>query len=198
MTSPVLKINICESCDCTTLTFSELTGVYNSVSNTGGWNVPNQYVGTADSAELTITRADGNVYLIDLFTHAYPTVDTTLTYSLVNEDFGYTTDEKIPDQIMTFKYTVTGRDDDSGAPFTVSTTIYKGFFCQTKCCINRMLLKIDFCCENCLQTGLNDWLQAKALYEGMMANANCGNITQANNNLAQLNKICKNSNCGCS
>lgn len=197
MNSPVLKISICQSSDCTKLYFSELTGVYNSVTNTTGWNPPNQYFYTAESATLKITRADGNVYTIDLFTHSFPTTNTDLAYELVNEDFGYTTGSKIPDQIMTFEYTVKGTDDDTGFPFLISTIIYKGFFCQTKCCVNKMLLKVDFCCDECMETALNNWLQAKALYEGMMANANCGDITNANKNLALLQKICKNSNCGC-
>ncbi len=189
--SLLLKESVCELCSCKQLQFSELTGIYNAISNPGGYGSPNPVWDDAISAVLTITLGDGvTSYNIDLYATGYfPTNDRTFEYTLVNEDFGYTTGDKIPDQILTLKYTI-GFGDST----IYSTTIYKGLICNTKCCVQSMLKDIDWTCD-CSTVAINNYLQAKALYDGLLSSIDCGDRNSFTNQLNQLNKICLNSSC---
>jgi hypothetical protein len=58
-----------------------------------------------------------------------------------------------------------------------------------------MFLGIDSTCDNCNEDKMDRALKAYALLKGLIAAANCGNSTYFNNILAQVNKLCLNSNC---
>lgn len=184
-----LSFEICQSSDCTKLTFVETTGSYNAISNTGGWGTPNEDHTDAETAVLTVLLASGNTYTIDLFDTGYfPTDNTQFEFDLTNEDFGYISGSAIDDQIINFTYTV-----------TTATSIYtanyqQAFYCQVQCCVMSMFADIDVDCD-CSKDKIDSALQAYALLKGLIYSANCGNKTYFNNILAQLNKLCLNSNC---
>lgn len=186
------SIKVCESCSCKEIKFSETTGIYNNPGNLTGYGSPNETLGNANSAMLTITRGDGQVFTIDLFALGiFPTNNVDFVYIIPNESIGYTTGQVIPDQLMIFKYVV-GFVDGS----FISTNKYEGFTCNTKCCVFSMLKDIDWTCE-CSAHKLDKFLQAWGLYQGLLSAKECGEPIEFTNILNQLNKICKNSNCGC-
>ena len=190
-----LKFSVCETSDCKSFVFTELTGAYNSVTNTTGWGSPNPATTDAQSVTLKITRGDGQIFNIDMKTlYSYPSSNTTYSVIIPQTSFGYSFSQKIPDQIMTFQYSVT---INTGTPpiYTISQTIYHAFNCQIKCCIFSMPLNIDWGCQSCASESIDNFLQAYALYHSMLANASVGNITQYNNELNQLQKICNGVGC---
>lgn len=193
--SLTLKFSICESSDCKSFVFTELTGLYNVTTNITGWGSPNPETTDAVSATLKITRGDGQIFNIDMKNlYSYPSSDTTYSTIIPQTSFGYSSSQKIPDQIMTLQYIIEINNGEDPV-YTVSQTIYQTFNCQIKCCILSMPLKIDWSCQSCSSDSVDDFLQAYALYHSMLANGRIGNITQYNNELNQLQKICNGAGC---
>ena len=87
ITQLVLNFEICQSNDCSELTFVETTGLL-SETNLTGWDngllgSSNPTTGDATSAVLTITLASGNTYDIDLFETMVDNISTTSTISQI-------------------------------------------------------------------------------------------------------------------
>lgn len=185
----ILDFEVCMSSDCKTLTFVETTGAYDVTSNPTGWGTPNATLAGATTAVLTIVLASGNSYSLDLFALSdFPTSDITFQYELVNSGFGYTVGSSIDDQIINFTYSVTTGD----ATYTQNKQY--PFYCQVQCCVMGMFKNLNVECDSCTEQTTKA-LQAYAMLKGLIANANCGNKTNFNNILVQLNKLCLNSSC---
>ena len=139
---------------------------------------------------LTITLASGTSYTIDLLaTGDFPTTDTSLEYEINPTDIGYSSDsDQIADQIIAFTYTVT---TDTG---TYTQVVSQAFYCQAQCCVNTMFVELDFECD-CNQDAIDLALKAFAMLQGLKQASNCGNASNFNNILTQLNKLCANTSC---
>ncbi len=88
-----LKHTICESSDCKSINFRELTGTYDATDNPTGWGVPNELITDALTATLVLKSPNETSYpAIDLLALGFPkevpyvatkilasTVDSTLT-----------------------------------------------------------------------------------------------------------------------
>jgi len=182
-----LDFEICQSSDCSALTFVETTGVYNATTNPVGWGAPNELTSNATAATLTVTLASGNSYVINLW-DVFPTDVATLEYLITNEDIGYTTGSPIDDQIISFLYTVTT------ATATYTQSFDQAFYCQVQCCVLGMFANLNVECDSCSKQ-IDDALKAYAMLKGLIYSAYCGNSTAFNNILAQVNKLCLNKNC---
>lgn len=186
------QISICQSSNCKGLTFVETTGAYNATYNLNGWGAPNRTTAMATAAVLTVTNPAGTAYNIDLFaTGNFPTTNDSLEYEIDVTDIGLTEGDEIPDGIYKFKYTVT---TVSGTTVVYSTTIYHAFYCQVQCCIHSMFKDIDVECD-CSATQIEQATKGLVLLKGLTSAANCGNVTEFNTILAQLEKICLNVDC---
>lgn len=187
--SLVLDFNVCQSSSCDELIFNEWTGLYNAISNPGGWNdVSTQMIIDATAATLDITVGSGTIYTIDLFAQGFPTENENIDYLLPNTSFGYSIGLPIDDQIITFKYTVIV----NGITYTQTKTI--AFYCQVKCCVLSMFKSLNFDCDSCHKQ-IDNALQAYAMLRGLEMDADSGNITAFNTALSTLKKICLNTNC---
>lgn len=185
-----LKFSICQTSSCSKLIFKETTGIYNVSTNPTGWGAPNATIGTATSAILTITLGNSLSYNIDLFaTTNFPTSDKTFEYEITNEDIGYITGVAIPDQIIDFKYTVIANS------ITYTQNYKQAFYCNVNCCVNSMFKNLDVNCDTCDKQIKQTSIDAFLMLKGLIYSANSGNISNFNNDLATLQKICKNSNC---
>jgi len=186
--SVILSFEICQSGGCNSLIFKETTGAYNAETNPNGWTDAELVNPTV--ADLTILQADGTSSTIDLLaTGDFPTTDTTLEYEILPTQIGYSSDDdQILDQIITFTYTVT---TDTG---TYTQVISQAFYCQVQCCVNTMFVDLDFDCE-CQKDQIDLALKAFAMLQGLKQASGCGNVSNFNNILAQLNKLCANSSC---
>lgn len=186
--SVILQFEICQSSDCSSLTFVETTGAYNDTTNPNGWGTPNEDTTDAVSAVLTVTLESGSTYNIDLFSDGFPTTSDTIEYLIDPVDIGMKDGGKLTDQIITFTYTVvTGTT-------TYTQNIQQAFYCQVQCCVLSMFVGLDVECD-CSIDQINNALKSYALLKGLIYSANCGNKTNFNNILAQLQKLCLNNNC---
>lgn len=188
----VVSAKVCQSNNCSTLSFVETTGAYNSLSNTTGWGTPNEATSDATSAVLTIQNPSGTIYTIDLFaTTLFPTTNTVLEYEIPLTSIGLTASSQIEDGVYIFTYTVV----------TATTTYRKNwkqaFYCQVACCVRSMILDLDLECD-CGDDLKERAIDAFLLLKGLMYSSNSGNISKFEEQLELLQKICLNKDCqGC-
>ena len=81
---------------------------------------------------------------------------------------------------------------------TTSATSYKFFSCHIKCCVDQFIAKVSDTDCSCNSKQIKDALFVWMVYMSMCKSAACGNVTNANNLLDKLNKLCVTTNCGCS
>ena len=164
------QFSICESSNCSSLVFSDTTGAY-SLTNLTGYGTPNESISGA-TAELIVTLSDGTISTISLTAAGFPTTDSTLTYTISAEDIGYSSGDKIDDQIISFQYKVV-------TALTTIITQYKSqaFYCQVNCCVNSMFIDLDLSCEDCLKSLGKKSMKAYLMLQGLKYSSSCGDST---------------------
>lgn len=186
-------INLCLRTGCSELIFKETTGVYHATTNTGGYGAPNPVVGDFDTAVLTVIAPDLTEYTIDLFAEGFPTSDDQEEYTIDLADLGNRT--VIEDGYWQFVYNLHDNNTDTD----YSATFAGIFLCNTKCCVEQLLLLID---ENKFgipdkrnEKRINEYLMAKAYLDSLTYYANCGNLDKFDNIKRVIDKLCANVNC---
>lgn len=179
-----LSFNICQKSDCSGIKFTETTGLYNVATNPTGWgtvfNTTNPDIATFQYSKLEFYNSSNTlVYTLELYP-SFPSSDLTFT-----KEF----DLDIDDGIYKIVYTVR-ETKNTGTSYMAENQF--AFYCKVNCCVLSMIKDIDLSC-NCSHTIMEEYTKAYILLQGLKCN--CGNITQFNNILTQLKKICKNKNC---
>lgn len=179
-----LSFNICQKSDCSGIKFTETTGLYNVVTNPTGWgtsfNTTNPDIATFQYSKLEFYDSNNTlVNTLELYPN-FPSSDVTFTKEL---------DLDIEDGIYKIVYTVR---ESKNAGTSYSSEAQFAFYCKVSCCVSSMIKSIDPFCS-CSHDSMDDYIQAYILLQGLKCN--CGNITQFNNILKALQKICKNKNC---
>lgn len=190
----VLDIDICTESTCLSCTFSEGTGAYSATTNTTGWGSPNPETSDATAATLTVTMPDGTTtYSFNLLTEGFPTTDNTVGFEILGSDLGYGTNAQIDDGKYTFTYTVVTPSQ------TYTTSKTKLFYCQTKCCVDRLLAQAanDIDCT-CNSENLKKANEADDLLQVLIQAAKCGDVTRFTKIQELLDKYCNGIDCGCS
>ena len=92
-----LDFNIRESDNTKELRFIETTGLYNAVSNPGGYGVLNDFPSSATIVTLKITPPNGTQVAIDMLipVSGFPTFDKNVEYIIKGQDLGIGTDPNI-------------------------------------------------------------------------------------------------------
>mgnify|MGYP003341190035 CR=1 FL=1 len=141
------KIKLCLAANCTGLTFYEETGDYNATTNPGGYGAPNPTLASVDHAELYIWP------LYSLTNYVAPTYTITITPS-DNPDLGTSilTDLNIQDGFWYFVYNLYDNTDQ------VIATVEQGYYyyCNTECCVSKLLAAIDLDSCMCAKEHLKD------------------------------------------
>lgn len=198
-----LQLSFCytNSSDCKSILFKESTGTYNVDTNPGGWGTPNTDIADIVSAELVITKPDGDEVTITLDSALFPTTNENIIYKISAESLGYSS--TIETGLYNIKYKLTKNDDT-----IVSTNRTFLYACTMLCQINKILadsVKFQMDCDNC-NNGINEDIQnamlLKTLYEGVCAMSECGTATtKINNALTNLKTLINNydatGDCGC-
>lgn len=184
-----LKINL-NSCDCSNLSFNELTSSY-TTSNPTGWGTPNNSTVQAISAVLQITTPSGSNFTFNVLLSGFPTSNTNLTYNIPYGSLGLIS---LIDGIYTATYTVITKVGDAD-PVTWTVTNSFLITCNLECCVASMLSNIDDLQCDCNKDKKDNYLTALALLYSINKDKICGDITTANNNFTLANKLCKNLNC---
>lgn len=174
--------------NCKKLRFFELTGTYNATTNLTGWGAPNEAIGAALSAELTILTPAGNSYTFDAssvnpFYNSWPTTDDDTYYEVDSSLIGYGTNQKLPDGVYRFTYTVTTTLN------TYTQVIEKLFFCNAECCVQNMVADIDYDCD-CSIDKKEKAKQAYLMLVGLKYASKCGQKSYFENLLESINKLC--------
>ena len=104
-----LDFNIRESDNTKELRFIETTGLYNAVSNPGGYGVLNDFPSSATIVTLKITPPNGTQVAIDMLipVSGFPTFDKNVEYIIKGQDLGIGTDVNLPDGVWDVTYEVT-------------------------------------------------------------------------------------------
>jgi len=186
------KIKMCLASDCSTLTFSELTGAYNATTNTGGYGATNSDIIDIVQATLTVIDPSDNSYTIDMYiTGDFPTTNTDFTYTINLEDIDKTS---IEDGYWQFIYTVL--DDDTDTVYSTTTSYY--FYCNSECCVSKLLTSIDIeasCSDKINNDKIKNYNKARILLESLKNAGRCFNTSAFDNIKSLISKICKNTNC---
>lgn len=184
-TAPILNFEICQESNCKDITFSEITGLYNSTYNLGGYESPNVSTSSVLTAILTIVSPSNIIYTINLFTQGFPTANINSSYLI-----SLIPNISLDDGQWKFTYTITTSDN------TYSKTIYKYLYCNSQCCVNQMLANIKISnCDCCDDLDSNNYLKASQMLDSLKKVAKCGDLTNFTNISKILNKLCKNINC---
>lgn len=179
-----LKISVCPTGDCSSLTFNELTGIGTLANDYSGWaNHPFISIFFQRQAVLIAISPSGVTTTIDLFTLGFPTDDITtqLILSLPYED-----------GLWSFTYNVT---DLYGEVYTATSTEY--FYCNSSNCITKMLANLKLSsCESCNHSvEESTYLRGFMLLESLKNAALCGSLDTFNSIKKILDKLCKNILC---
>lgn len=85
-----VSLNFClaEQCDCKTALFNDTTGVYDAVTNEGGWGTPNTDSDTITSATIQITPKG---YILPI-TFTFTIANDVITLVERSDEFGVITD----------------------------------------------------------------------------------------------------------
>lgn len=185
--------DVCTGDGCKSVFLSDGTGTYDAVLNTTGWGAQNITTGSVTATHIIITFPDGTTVVNILDPIGLPIGDTSLQYeitALVMNGGTY-----IADGLYQIEYTVTS----AGVTYTTGK-IYKLFTCNLECCVGKLFAKIatDSDCS-CDSNTIANALYARALLDGLIANRECGNITNMTTLITKLNTICNltSSDCGC-
>lgn len=181
-----LDFSTCVINGCSQIRFTETTGTY-STSNPGGWGAPNATLAQATLAVLTITDPNGVIYTINLFTHGLPSSNKDFYYNIPVADVAV----NIIDGKWTFVYTVVAN------AVTYTKTKYSLFFCNSECCVNKMLLDLDLedCDCDCKDIKYDDYIKAWTFLEALKEAAKCGSVDLFAKIKKIVDKLCKNKDC---
>lgn len=202
-TAPTLNFEVCQSQNCYTIDFTDITGIF-TPTHTTGWGGTNYEIIDALTANLYVTLPDGSTVNIDLYSNMFPSIVPSYSITLNSYQLGLSTIGDlipIPDGIYNFKYIVTVDSGTPGAPYTIQTDKTIVLTCKVKCAIDQLLSGLVTCNCNCKDDGkLDDALLAYMFYQNLLNAAKCGSSSiKINNLLDTLNSLLNltNSDCGC-
>lgn len=187
----VLKFSLVQSKNCKTLTFKDLTGEYNVSSNPTGY--PVEAFDPTPVAELTITRPDGTIVVLDISADGFPTIDSSVAVTLDSADLGLAANSALPDGIYTVKYKVT-----FSTGFSRFTTKGIVLTCALECCVHKMYNALVDAKSYCNNDELIDAMYGFSLLQDIQYEAECGSSTaKIQEMLDTLTDMCANIDCGC-
>ena len=185
----IWKIKACSTDNCSAINIFDTTGIYNSISNPGGWGSPNPDISTATDCVLQVMYPGAVLPVtIDIFA-SLPNITNT-PYVLGPAGINM---PNFPDGEYQFIVTVTV----ASVQYVANQTIF--LTCGVACCVQNKLAEISRdrnCCQE--KKEVQEALFDQTLLDGVIASSECGDFSNAQNSLNQLQKICAGGNCGCS
>lgn len=190
-------ISACFTNKCSTLTVTDTTGLYNAVSNTGGWDDgATVLINTITAATISITLPDGTVMTtVDVLSQLPSNVTGSFSFTAI-------TLPALADGSYTVVYTVA---DSSG---TKSKTLNLYALCNVRSCVDAMWGKFaagqaetnacDCGCTDSTTLIKDRALLAESLLKALQSSAICNNTIVRDKLLAQLQKLCALEGCSCS
>jgi len=188
-----LSLASCQSNGCKLLTLTDNTGLYQAITNPGGWNSPNVDLNTEVSiATLSIIDPAGATHLVDIindlgfdFTTA---IWDTLEYEVDNTYLGLASDIALSDGIYNVTYTIR----TIAADYTVERNF--AVMCNTACDIANLIKLIpeQYNCNKCNTDYINQVFLCYMLYQSALSAAYCGSESEYNNIMTSLTTLINN------
>jgi hypothetical protein len=197
--SLILNINACLN-NCNKIVINEVTGLYNAINNTGGWNDGSTVWRTnADSpyveaATLSISLNSGTPVVINVLSTIQAAVFPEFElyeYAPVDNN-GYSS---LQDGYYNIIYSVTDSDDN-----TYETETEYFIYCNVACCVSKLAAKVaQELCNDCDSDAYNDFLIADGILQALKAVAESKGTAEFIKLLTKLQKLCNQTtdNCGC-
>lgn len=183
-----------EIVDCSSIIIKDITGFYNSVTNTTGWGSPNLAKDFTGTAVLTITNSiNDSVEEID--------VKTIIEDSIFPQ---YVLATFTPETLVDGLYYVTLTLDDTENVYTYQGEEIIPVYCNIKCCVYKKAAKIadELCNQNCNSPIYLDTDLTLTYYNSLCVVAKDLGEQEFLKILKQLKKLCnqytdKDCGCGC-
>lgn len=184
----IYKIEACSNNNCQLINIFDVTGVYNSVSNPSGWGAPNPLISDASSSTLSVMYP-GSV--IPTVINTFPTLP-----NITNIPYVLTPASVVLSAFPDGKYEFISHIVVLGVDYYSNTTIY--VLCGVECCVRKLLAGISSKRDCCMDDEkVEAALLAQTLLDALKASAECGDFDNADLILAELQKICAGTDCGC-
>ena len=212
-----LSIELTNATDCSDITLTDSTGLYNVTTNPLGYGLPSGitvnnvssliitvnmgggiYItytcvvssGVITSCLLSINGGTGTEIVSLLASTTFPVTD----FSLFSTDYGVTL-PTLEDGIVEVDYNISGVSG-SGEVFNYLTSSSIMLTCDLCCCLQEKLLSIDVNCS-CSDEKLQNYLRASTYLDVAVMNMDIGKNEQALEALNKATEICNCQNCGC-
>lgn len=180
----ILKIKSCLK-DCKTIEVRNITGFYDADTNPGGFGTPNPVPADLVKATLKVT-INGTEWGYDVL--------ETIQDAVFPNYLLYTFDEPLVDGMYHIVLEVEDEDEN-----VYKTEILQTCICNVTCCVDKKrVLTMDSCCDDCKNEALEDFTLCNQILETLEDTAKCLGESSFLKQLKKLQKLCKNSNCGCS
>lgn len=225
VTQPNTVLTIAEKSGCTGLTFLDSTGIYDAVTNPGGYNIPGGVqIENVTTVTLRVTmNALGTVYFEFVFTlTADTTTSSTITAATLSLNgatavniltslpelvwpmqepfdlFGEYGDVVLPtfgDDVYKIEYTVEGTVPEA---FDMTAEKYVPVICAYACCVKQKIADLDVNCD-CYGKEYLDAMYGQSLIYTFNYKAEKGQLTEALLALEKLRLFCGSDvgGCGC-
>lgn len=195
-----LSITATELSSCQTMAIYDKTGVYNAITNTGGYGGVNFDLSDAVAVAIDVTLPSGTVATVSISLPSYTIPEDTglVAHYVTAEDLGLGTGASLPDGYYEIAYRVEFTDASSPTGTTeVETTTNCYFFCQVKCCVDKIVAQASFedCCTK--PQDFMNLIRAYVMFKGLKEAIRCAKINKANRLLGQLQKHCVANRCNC-
>ena len=194
------RLNVCQDSNAETLTITDVTGLYDASTNTGGWGTPNDAVTDITAATLAVTEPDGTITTFNLLTDSNATwpsanlvyfdvitlqkdEDGTLISGDSNSDIG-----TFSDGTYSFTYTLTG---PSGTVYQVVE-----FYCHrtSTACVQGMFADLEVSDCSCDTDAVRNAILAFGYHQALRSAVECNKSGRITDIQAALDKICNNTN----
>jgi hypothetical protein len=195
-----VKFDVCESANCRFFTIKDTIGVYNSISNPGGWDASeaaNPAASEVNEVTITVVTPAGVSYTFDssstLPTTSYlPDLNQLLEYPILYSSIGST--DKIIDGV--YEITVEYAGDFGINEYTASATCEYLMTCQISCCIDKLAKEIAKSqCLDCKKEAIEKLETAQRYIKAAKDAMACGMANLAKLNLAAAQWYCNERNC---
>ncbi len=195
----VLKVSVSEKSDASLIRVYDKSGLYNSNSNTTGFqNASTVFLANVTAATLTISITNSTTLLISTNTvtiDVFPTLPNVINtpYEVTAAMLGYT-DGIIPDGMIEVEYNITVTT--AGVDTFYTASVKQILIAQVCCCTKNLQSQVDACGCECEDEATAAALYAWTLLKGLKRMVrDCKKPSKAIETLLSLQQYCVSNNC---
>lgn len=197
-----VTFDVCEAPNCRYITIRDTTGVYNSITNTGGWDsteVANPSASNVTAVNVIIVSPAGVTTTFDTESipnplDYLPDTNKLLEFPISYADLGGATGSKFLDGI--YEITVKYYGDFGSDTYTAENTCEILLTCQTNCCLDKLSKEIAKSqCLDCKKESIAKLEEAKRYLTAAKNAVACGMSNLGKINLAAAQWYCNDRNC---